>query len=232
MEHARDQILLQLEAKIQIEEYTAEILQQDIQYRHYLNTSDRIVLQDKLIRRQCYDETGQVKYHQILLPKHLLKELLLALHGTAHKHPGISKMLQETRQKYHCPEIAKHVKKVLQNKVITRQCYDETGRVKYHQILLPKHLLKELLLALHDTAHKHPGISKMLQETRQKYHYPEIAKHVTKWVASYQENIGKYQQQETHEATNSVLDEKGVLACPGHKGGRSSIYSPPNELRP
>ena len=111
MEHARDQILLQHEAKIQIEEYSAEILQQDIQYRHYLNTSDRIVLQDKVIRRQCYDETGQVKYHQILLPKHLLKELLLALHGTAHKHPGISKMLQETRQKYHYPEIAKHVKK-------------------------------------------------------------------------------------------------------------------------
>ena len=44
-----------------------------------------------------------------------------------------------------------------------------------------KHLLRELLQALHGTAHKHPGISKILQEIRQKYYYPGIAKHVKKW---------------------------------------------------
>ena len=63
-----------------------------------------------MVKRQYYDETGQVKYHQILLPKHLLRELLQALHGTAHKLPGISKMLQEIRQKYYYPGVAKHVK--------------------------------------------------------------------------------------------------------------------------
>ena len=72
---------------------------------------DRIVLKDEIVTRQYYDETGQVKYHQVVLPKHLLRELLQALHGTAHKHPGISKMLQEIRQKYYYPGIAKHVKK-------------------------------------------------------------------------------------------------------------------------
>ena len=39
-----------------------------------------------------------------------------------------------------------------------------------------------MLQALHGTAHKHPGISKMLQEIRKKYYYPGIAKHVKKWV--------------------------------------------------
>ena len=72
---------------------------------------DRIVLKDEIVTRQYYDETGQVKYHQVLLPKHLLTEFLQALSGTAHKHPGISKMLQEIRQKYYYPGIAKHVKK-------------------------------------------------------------------------------------------------------------------------
>ena len=71
---------------------------------------------------------------------------------------------------------------VLKNEIVTRQYYDETGQVKYHQVLLPKHLLKEMLQALHGTAHKYPGISKMLQEIRQKYYYPGIAKHVKKWV--------------------------------------------------
>ena len=111
LEQSKDPILLQLKAKIQNEEYSEEILQQDIRYKHYLNNLDRIVLKDEIVTRKYYDETGQIKHHQILLPKHLLKELLQAIHGTAHKHPGISKMLQEIRQKYYYPGIAKCVKK-------------------------------------------------------------------------------------------------------------------------
>ena len=103
--------MLQLKAKIQNEEYSQEILQQDIRYRHYLNNLDRRVLKDEIVTRKYYDETGQIKYHQILLPKYLLKELLQAIHGTAHRHPGISKMLQEIRQRYYCPGMAKHGKK-------------------------------------------------------------------------------------------------------------------------
>ena len=103
--------MLQLKAKLQKEEYSEEILQQDIRYKYYLNNIDRIVLKDGIVTRQYYDEIGQIKYHQILLPKHLDQELLQAIHGTAHRHPGISKMLQEIRQKYYYPGIAKHVKK-------------------------------------------------------------------------------------------------------------------------
>ena len=111
LEQSKDPILLHLKAKSQNEEYSEEILQQDIRYKHCLNNLDRIVLKDEIVTRQYYDETGQIKYHQILLPKHLLKELLQAIHGTAHRHPGISKMLQEIRQKYYYPGIAKYVKK-------------------------------------------------------------------------------------------------------------------------
>ena len=111
LEQSKDPILLQLKAKIRNEEYSEEILQQDIRYRHYLKKLDRIVLKDEIVTRKYYDETGQIKYHQFLLPKHLLKEILQAIHGTAHRHPGISKMLQETRQKYYYLGMAKHVKK-------------------------------------------------------------------------------------------------------------------------
>ena len=111
LEQSKDPILLQLKAKIQNEEYSEKILQQDIRYRHCLNNLDRIVLKDEIVTRKYYDETGQIKYHQILLPKHLLKELLQAIHCTAHRHPGISKILQEVRQKYYYPGMAKHVKK-------------------------------------------------------------------------------------------------------------------------
>ena len=57
-----------------------------------------------------------------------------------------------------------------------RQYSDETGNVKYHQILLPQHPLQELLQSLHRTGQKHTGISKMLQGIRQRYYYPNMAK--------------------------------------------------------
>ena len=111
VEQSIDPILLQLKAKILKEEYSQEILQQDIRYKHYLNNLDRIVLKDEIVTRQYYGETRQVKYHQSLLPKHLLKELLQAIHGTALRYPSIFKMLQKSRQKYYYPVIAKHITK-------------------------------------------------------------------------------------------------------------------------
>ena len=74
LEQSKDPILLQLKAKIQKEEYSEESLQQDIRIfgKHYLNNIDCIVLKDEIVTRQFYDETGQIKYHQILLPKHLV----------------------------------------------------------------------------------------------------------------------------------------------------------------
>ena len=111
LEQSKDQTLRQLKAKNQQEEYSEEFLQQDIRYKHYLHNFDRLVQKDEILKRHYYDETGHVNFHQLLLPKHLLKELLQAIHGTAHRHSGISKMLQEIRQKYYYPRIAKHVKK-------------------------------------------------------------------------------------------------------------------------
>ena len=43
-------------------------------------------------------------------------------------------------------------------------------------------MLKDLLQAIHGTAHRHPALSKLLQEISQKYYYPGMAKHVKKWV--------------------------------------------------
>ena len=111
IEQSKDAVLQQLKAKLLHEDYSENILQQDARYRHYANNLERIVLKDEILTRQYFDETGNVKYHQILLPQHLLRELLQSLHGTAQKHPGISKMLQEIRQRYYYPNMARHVKK-------------------------------------------------------------------------------------------------------------------------
>ena len=92
------------------ESYSETILLQDNRYQLYCHQMDRLSVTDEIITRQYYDETGSVKYNQVLLTKHLVPELLESLHGKANKHPGISKMLKESRQKYYYPGIAKIVK--------------------------------------------------------------------------------------------------------------------------
>ena len=111
IEQNNDVILQQLKLKIQKEEYSETILIQDTRYQHYLRQLDRLSIQNEIITRQYYDETGTVKYNQVLLPKHLVTELLESLHGKANRHPGIAKMLQEIRSKYYYPGIAKIVRK-------------------------------------------------------------------------------------------------------------------------
>ena len=114
IEQNNDITLQQLRLKLQKEEYSETILQQDPRYRHYCRQLDRLSVHEDIIYRDYYDETGNVQFRQVLLPKHLVTELLQSLHGTANKHPGISKMLHEIRQKYFYPGVAKIVKKWVQ----------------------------------------------------------------------------------------------------------------------
>ena len=114
IEQQIDVILHQRRPKLQKEDYSETILQQDIRYRHYCSQLDRLSVQEDIVIRGYYDETGNVQYHQALLSKHLVSELLQSLHGTANKHPRISKMLYEIRQKYYYPGTAKIVLKWVQ----------------------------------------------------------------------------------------------------------------------
>ena len=52
-----------------------------------------------VLRRKYYNDTGVISHYQMLLPTQLLDEFLLALHGHNANHPGITKMIQEARQK-------------------------------------------------------------------------------------------------------------------------------------
>ena len=86
--------------------FDEQILLNDARYMHYSRNKKRIIIKDDILYRQYYNDTGEVSHLQVLLPGQLLKVLLQSLHGTAGKHPGISKMMQEIRQKYYFPSLA------------------------------------------------------------------------------------------------------------------------------
>ena len=71
---------------------------------------------------------------------------------------------------------------IIKDNIFCRQYFNDRGEVSHLQIFLPGQLLKMLLQSLHGTAGKQPCISKMLQEVRQKDHFPSIATYVRIWV--------------------------------------------------
>ena len=91
--------------------FDEQILLNEARYMHYSRNKRRIIIRDDILYRQYYNDIGEVSHLQVLLPGQLLKVLLQSLHGTAGKHPVISKMMQEIRQKYYFPFIATYVRK-------------------------------------------------------------------------------------------------------------------------
>ena len=76
----------------------------------YFRNKNRIIIKDDILFRQNYIDIGEVSHLQVLLPGQLLKVFLQSIHGTAGKHPGISKLMQEFRQRYHFPSIATYLR--------------------------------------------------------------------------------------------------------------------------
>ena len=90
--------------------FDEQILLNDARYMHYSRNRKRIIIKDDILCRQYFNDLGEVRHLQVLLPGQLLKVLLQSLHGTAGKHPGVSEMMQEIRQKYYFPSVATYVR--------------------------------------------------------------------------------------------------------------------------
>ena len=70
-------------------------LQTDPKAKRILVHENRLIVKDGILMRKYYGERGQVTHHQILIPEHLITELLKAIHEQMGKHPGTTKMIQE-----------------------------------------------------------------------------------------------------------------------------------------
>ena len=110
IEQDSDPTLLNFKRKMLGLPFDDQLLLNDARYMHYSRNKKRIIIRDDILCRQYYNDLGEVSHLQVLLPGQLLKVLLQSLHGTAGKHSGISKMMQEIPQKYYFPSIATYVR--------------------------------------------------------------------------------------------------------------------------
>ena len=109
-EQDADPILKALKLRLLHEEYDKHLLKTEPRGRNLLRHEERIIVKDGVLMRKYYGEDGTVTHHQILIPKHIVPELLSTLHGKTNKHPGITKMIQERRTKYYYPGLARKIR--------------------------------------------------------------------------------------------------------------------------
>ena len=109
-EQDADPILKALKLRLLHEEYDKHLLKTEPRGRNLLRHEERIIVKDGVLMRKYYGEDGTITHHQILIPKHIVPELLSTLHGKTNKHPGITKMIQESRTNNYYPGLARKIR--------------------------------------------------------------------------------------------------------------------------
>ena len=135
LEQKNDIVIRNLRAKIEGNPFDENDLASDYRYHHYLQNITRIDIKQEVLTRKNYTDTGTTSHYQIFLPTQLLEELLQDFHGHNSNHPGITMMIQEIRQKYYYPCIAKYIKKWASN------CQTCIQNKKINNLLLRTELL-------------------------------------------------------------------------------------------
>ena len=86
-----DLLLKNMKLKILGQPYDEVLIMTDSRHKKYKANEDRIILEDGLLIKKIFGETGSVKYYQILIPKQLVKEVLRSLHGEFGKYQEFMK---------------------------------------------------------------------------------------------------------------------------------------------
>ena len=141
-----DLVRKNMKLKILGQPYDEVLMVTDSRYKNYKANEDRINLEDGLLFRKNFGETGNVKYYQILIPKQLVKEVLRSLHGEIGKHPGIFKTLIAYREKYYFPKMAQLIREWVMS---CEQCIRES-RIHHNLPRLPLQNANEHITAPED----------------------------------------------------------------------------------
>ena len=118
-----DLVLKNMKLKILCQPYDEVLIATDSRYKNYKANGDRILLNDGLLYRKCFGETGSVEYYQLLIPNQLVKEVLLSLRGEFGRPPGLSQTIIAYREKFCFPKMAQLIREWV---ISCEQCIRES----------------------------------------------------------------------------------------------------------
>ena len=146
VEQEVDLVLKNMKSKIFGQPHDEVLMMTDSRYKNYKANEDRIILEDGLLFRKYFGETGSVKYYQIRIPKQLVNEFLRNQHGQFGNHPGIYKTIIAYREKYYFLKMAQlireweseHVSNKLENHKLTVASPGLSCKTQISTILRPE----------------------------------------------------------------------------------------------
>ena len=111
IEQMRDPCLRNIKLKLSNQPFEISVLESDTRWSRYRRNLPRITIQEGLLVRAYYDNTGSIAHYQILLPYQMLHLFTEFITRNGTQTPWNYKMIQEFRQKYYYPGSSKIIKK-------------------------------------------------------------------------------------------------------------------------
>ena len=85
-------------------------------FRKYFEHMQRLVVEDGILYRLFYDDTGKVLYQQYCAPQHLRKEVLYRIYNSKTAgHKGITATIQEFRRRFYLPGFTEQLVDLVKN---------------------------------------------------------------------------------------------------------------------
>ena len=159
--------------------------------------TDTIISQTEVIRRNCDDE----EKHNRTLPRDMRRQQDQDKHQDQHqdqdqyqdqvhvlrnhklrllKEAFDEQLMATNRRAFQYITQESHV--ILKDGLLYQQYFGETKEDKYLRVLLPEHLVNAFLESHHGMNNKHPGTTKVIQQCREKYHFPGLASRIAEHI--------------------------------------------------
>ena len=100
--------------------------------KKYAKQFNRLILENDVLYRNFFDDTGKVKHKQYCLPKHRWKEVVYRLHNSpTGGHLGMTRTSEEFRKRFYLPGFTEFLKNTIKNCLTCLQLKQATAK---HQI--------------------------------------------------------------------------------------------------
>ena len=114
-EQAKDENL-QLVKKWLTEGFADDLTYASLELKKYYKHLNRLTIDNGVIYRQFFDNTGKISHLQYCLPMHLRREVLYRIHNSKTAgHLGISRTVSEFRRRFYFPGFTEALTRMIKN---------------------------------------------------------------------------------------------------------------------
>ena len=180
---------------------TPDLTYANSRLKKYAKQFNRLIIEDEILFRNFYDDTGNIKHKQYCLPTHLWNEVIYRIHNSpTGGHIGMTRTNEEFRKRFYFPGFTEFLVNTNKNCLTCLQVknasskhqtpplqpfsslqsfpgymmqIDIVGPFKSPVYKLPTHLWNEVIYRIHNSpTGGHIGMTRTNEEFRKRFYFP------------------------------------------------------------